>query len=387
MDEYWLHQPESVFHHIWQHQLFDHTSLCTPSGDAIQLINPGSLNQSDGPDFRKATIRAAGMVWHGDVELHLNESDWFQHQHHKDHNYDAVVLHVFLHGGKKARCSNGSEPLRLDLMGRISKVLKPFVFNGMQSRLSCASSLHLISEEVILKQLNAALYRYFEDRIQLIQKEFDPSLPLSKAWKRALTIRLIEALGYQHNKEAFLITGRHFAELQSLTGTAGSFAREARKKAEALLKTGKIRWNYKSVRPGNHPNIRLKQSIDLALAIQNIDFSRFLKDDPTQSWKTICKEAGLNPTNSRMKKMRQLVYLPALYLLGSLLAHRSLGNRANQLWIKGNIPLPSLIQRSFKASGFTEKLQRHPGIYPQWKSYCKPSACEACNIFKKVIES
>jgi hypothetical protein len=85
--------------------------------------------------------------------------------------------------------------------------------------------------------------------------------------------------------------------------------------------------------------------------------------------------------------MKQLVYLPSLYLLASLLMHRKLAASASKAWMGGELGLPAMIKRTYQESGFDNDLIRHPGIYPQWKSYCKPAACNSCFIFKKVIES
>ncbi len=79
---------------VWQHQYFDHSTLQTLSGDKITVLRPGYRNTNAGPDFFEARIEIGGMLWIGNVELHVRTSGWNQHGHSFDKNYDSVILHV-----------------------------------------------------------------------------------------------------------------------------------------------------------------------------------------------------------------------------------------------------------------------------------------------------
>ncbi len=79
---------------VWQHQYFDHSTLQTLSGDKITVLRPGYRNTNAGPDFFEARIKICGMLWIGNVELHVRTSGWNQHGHSFDKNYDSVILHV-----------------------------------------------------------------------------------------------------------------------------------------------------------------------------------------------------------------------------------------------------------------------------------------------------
>jgi hypothetical protein len=58
---------------------------------------PGVLNRFEGPDFQGAEVEIDGIRYRGDVEIHLNLKDWFNHGHHLDSRYDHVVLHLVWH--------------------------------------------------------------------------------------------------------------------------------------------------------------------------------------------------------------------------------------------------------------------------------------------------
>ncbi|GAB5465495.1 MAG: hypothetical protein Kapaf2KO_09310 [Candidatus Kapaibacteriales bacterium] len=69
-------------------------SYSLTSGKTIQLISIGEHNPHEGPDFTDAAIIADGQIIVGDIEYHINESDWFVHAHQNDNRYRKVILHI-----------------------------------------------------------------------------------------------------------------------------------------------------------------------------------------------------------------------------------------------------------------------------------------------------
>ncbi len=69
--------------------------LQTTDGRTLEIISPGLYNHSNaGPDFFNAKVKIDGMLWAGNVEIHLKASDWYRHGHDHDPAYDNVILHV-----------------------------------------------------------------------------------------------------------------------------------------------------------------------------------------------------------------------------------------------------------------------------------------------------
>jgi hypothetical protein len=66
-------------------------------GDQVQVIYPGDWNLEAGPDFQRAILilEPGHRRLEGDVEIHINQSDWVHHHHEGDPAYANVVLHVF----------------------------------------------------------------------------------------------------------------------------------------------------------------------------------------------------------------------------------------------------------------------------------------------------
>lgn len=80
---------------LWLEQKY-FKNLETSSGQAVKVISPGIWNADAGPDFLKAHIEIDGTTIKGDIEIHLTDSSWIQHQHHTDPRYNNVVLHISL---------------------------------------------------------------------------------------------------------------------------------------------------------------------------------------------------------------------------------------------------------------------------------------------------
>ncbi|MBA3603389.1 MAG: DUF2851 family protein [Parachlamydiaceae bacterium] len=80
---------------VWLEQKY-FKGLKTATNEPIEVISPGIWNLEAGPDFRKAHIKIGEHTYFGDVEIHLVDESWQQHQHHVDQRYDQVILHISL---------------------------------------------------------------------------------------------------------------------------------------------------------------------------------------------------------------------------------------------------------------------------------------------------
>ena len=85
---------EKLLQYVWKHKLFPLKEQMSTDGKRLEIIDPGLQNTDAGPDFFNAKIKIDGMLWVGNVEIHDKSSFWYQHGHHKDANYNNVILHV-----------------------------------------------------------------------------------------------------------------------------------------------------------------------------------------------------------------------------------------------------------------------------------------------------
>ena len=75
--------PEGQIIRIWQHLLLNRTELVTEADERLKIIYAGRVNDDHGADFRDAVIVTSQGLIKGDIEVHVNSSDWQAHQHHR----------------------------------------------------------------------------------------------------------------------------------------------------------------------------------------------------------------------------------------------------------------------------------------------------------------
>jgi hypothetical protein len=85
----------------WAHRLWQGARLRTVAGAPLEVLEPGWLNRAAGPDFTEARLLIDGREHWGDVEVHLDEDEWWAHGHHSDPGYGRVILHLVLHRGSR----------------------------------------------------------------------------------------------------------------------------------------------------------------------------------------------------------------------------------------------------------------------------------------------
>ena len=115
---------EDLLHYIWQYRLYDNSDLKTTTGEGVEVIQHGIYNTDSGADFSNARIRIGDVLLAGNIELHIDQSDWFAHHHDKDKAYNNVILHVvYYDNGKPAKSQSGEAIPVLCLEDRIPREL------------------------------------------------------------------------------------------------------------------------------------------------------------------------------------------------------------------------------------------------------------------------
>ena len=135
---------EDLLHFIWKYRLYDGSKLRTSSGERIEVLQTGLFNTDAGADFSNARIRIGDVVMAGNVELHIDERDWFNHHHDKDKAYNNVILHVvYEDSGRAAQSQNGQVIPVLCLKDHISTELlhRYELLKDNKDKIPCASMI------------------------------------------------------------------------------------------------------------------------------------------------------------------------------------------------------------------------------------------------------
>jgi hypothetical protein len=85
---------ENLLQFIWKNRFFRNGPYHTIEGSFLEILNTGTHNLNQGPDFLNARIKIENTEWAGNIELHIHASDWHKHEHTKDPNFRNIILHV-----------------------------------------------------------------------------------------------------------------------------------------------------------------------------------------------------------------------------------------------------------------------------------------------------
>ncbi len=391
---------ERLLQFIWANLYFHQENLHTTDQRPLAILNPGEANDGDGADFREASIRLDGLTFHGDIELHLEARHWYDHRHHEDPRYDRVILHVLLSE------DDFIEARRTDNTTIPSLILKPYISERVTSlfrksrrhaRLPCAGFIGQIDPSVIQKQWDTAGSLYFNYKILELEKRYKPSASPFRAWQDLLTASLFDGLGISGNRRPMqrlfdLLSGDipdpSSHSLDDLLTTAFGYAG-----LEADENPGKLArrdWSFSNMRPHNQPGKRIPQAVSIWHALRKMSADSLFNDPLAVSWQCLIAPHGLSAPlgEERSGILRTTVYLPAMYILGSLFQKPGLKQQALKAWNEAAIQVPRSIRSVFHRAGLEDdRLLSKPAAVYQYKHLCRENRCEECAVMKMILRA
>jgi hypothetical protein len=195
---------ENLLHFIWKLKLFSNNYLHSTKDQLIEVISVGNENFNSGPDFFNSKIKINGQLWVGNVEIHINSSDWYVHNHEIDENYDSIILHVvWEHDVDVYRKTN--EPIvTLELKKFISKeVLLNYekLFSKNKNWINCENDIKSINSFVFKNWIERLYIERLEEKSEHIQDVF---ARLNNNWEATLFVLIAKNFGLKINADAFL---------------------------------------------------------------------------------------------------------------------------------------------------------------------------------------
>jgi hypothetical protein len=249
---------------IWAGQLFRRRSLRTEDGAPLRVVYRGLPGAGAGPDFRDAIITGPEGPCHGDIELHLRESDFRRHGHDADPAYANVVLHVVFEAEGMVATSlpgGGRAPV-LALPSALSRQRRSW--DPLRAWAEpCATALGRLGGAACGETVDRLGEMRFRQKVHASRKRLEDDGDADEV----LWSGLLEGLGYGGSRDAFrelsdcLPWHRLRRELASVPASL------RRRSASKLLEAAMRRISVAEVcsgRPGNRVEVRLQGAAALA---------------------------------------------------------------------------------------------------------------------------
>ncbi len=422
---------EDFLHFIWKTKSFDLNSLKTTIGEEIQILDFGIHNHDAGPDFSLSKITIDNQLWVGNIEIHVNASDWKRHKHDENSAYDSVILHVVHLEDKEIYNSKGHKIPTLELKGRISKnMLKTYaslVNMDNENWIPCQNMLYKVSD------LRKSIFqeKLLIERLQ--EKTHSAELMFEEEkgdWYMVFVRILLQAFGTKVNKVGFTMLGERLnkrlilecinepTSLEALLfGLAGflndpddSYTHklheifEFLKLKHSLQKMEPETWKFSRMRPQNFPTIRIAQFS--STLIKNKDILNELLDLNTvakyadlfscqvsQYWETHYT-FGVVSEKSRKgigKSMQDIIcinsFAPFLFLYG--IKHDDQSYKDAAVNLLSNLKAEkNNITRKWEALGMQNASAKDSQSLIHLKNkYCSKLKCLSCDIGYVILKS
>ena len=290
---------EDLLHFIWKYKKLQLTDLIAGNDESVVIIDVGLHNHLSGPDFFNAKVSIDGQLWAGNVEIHINASDWYAHRHEQDANYDNVILHVVWVDDAAVFRKDGSEIPTLTLKDYISKDILSSYQNLFDKRrktfINCEKDIMQIEGFVFQNWLERLYFERLERKAHFIFALLEDS---KNNWEQVLFTLLLKNFGLKINTESFLsLAGAlNFSVIRKLQSEVLQleslfFGMSHLLEDETVLDTyyiqlkkeyqylkikfdlkndGVVKPEFFKLRPPNFPTIRLSQLANLYASHQNL---------------------------------------------------------------------------------------------------------------------
>lgn len=422
---------EDLLHFAWRLKRFDLSDLHTTDGQAIEILHFGEANRHAGPDFLNARIRIGTTLWAGNVEMHLNASDWMQHRHGEDRSYDNVILHVVLRddctifrpGGEKIPCLE----MKKRIPNKVSRIYKSLLDN--EYWIPCQHQFFRVAQSVKELWLDRLLVERLEAKTSQIAIYLQQT---NNDWEVSFYYLLARNFGLRVNAEPFEQLARSLPltllqkykdslfQLEALLfGQAGlldrEFEEEYPQKLQAEFRflkhkhrlspiTSGHQWKFLRMRPANFPTVRIAQFAMLIhrsahlfskmLAARNVSeivnmfslkISNYWQDH--YNFDKISKSRTKSLGKTAIELLIINTIAPVLFIYGKRRKEERFQERALQL-LEELPPEKNHVIDQWKALGVkVESAFASQALLELKNNYCDEKACLQCAVGSALLKS
>jgi len=276
---------EDLIQFLWEQKFFAGKELTCTEGQRLYVSHTGTKNTDAGPDFFNARLKINDLEWAGNVEIHVNTSDWFRHKHQHDKRYENVILHVVYEDDVVLKDMDGKLLPTLE----IKKLLPPSLVakhNDLMQKQSIIACQQVFAKPNEIK-LNLWLERVLIERLEKKTDYINELLRKSENnFEQCFYQITARYFGQKINAQAFemlsqnlplLVIAKHknnLSQIEALVlGTAGFLDGQFEDDYISILKKeygylkhkfnlqslDKSIWKFARTRPANFPTVRLLQ--------------------------------------------------------------------------------------------------------------------------------
>lgn len=420
---------EDFLHYIWTFKLFNTQELKTVQNEPITILKSGQHNTDAGPDFFNAQIKIGETIWAGNVEIHINSSDWIKHHHEIDNAYNNVILHVVYQHDKEIKNANGNTISTLELKNLIDHKLisnyKQLI--GSKNWIACNTQLKQVDQFVVQNWLERLVF----ERLERKSTEIAQTLLLNKNdWEETFYQVLFKYFGLKVNSEPFHLLAKNtplkivekhrnlFVIEALLFGQTGFLVDEKydeyfqRLKKEyhflqskfSLTPLDKSLWKLLRLRPANFPTIRIAQ---LAYLLSNEPriFSKILAIDSVKELQQLFSltassywnnhyQFGVEQKVSLQKRTGKLmidslivnVVVPMLFVYASSKQDEELKNKAVRFLEELKAEKNSIILNFEKLGIKSKNALQSQALIELKTNFCSQKKCLHCSIGNHLLK-
>ncbi len=418
---------EDLLYFIWKTSYFSFNGQTTTEGEPIEVIHAGDFNGDSGPDFFNAKVRLGNTMWAGNVEIHINSSDWYSHNHHTDSAYDNVILHIVVNDDKPAINSKGRAipTVKTRYPDLLEWNLMHLTSSGRW--ISCEDNFSLFDSFSKNMWLESLLVERLEQKTKYV---FDLVDKAKGSWEEAFYQSVARSFGLKTNALPFELLAKsiplkvlskhkdNLFQIESILfgqssllpdhGLRDDYSLSIFKEYQYLQHKFNFTpiqghlWKFLRMRPTSFPTIRIAQFAKLVHSSTSL-FSKILEIndsseiielfqvDTSEYWETHFTFGKLSKlTEKRIgKDTVSLIAInsivPFIFAFGIYKANNQLRDKAIKLLESINPEINS-ITKGFNELGLKANSAYDSQAMIQLKTcYCEPKKCLFCHLGVKLL--
>jgi len=419
---------EDLLHFIWQYRKLP-LQLKTTEGLSVDILHPGEKNTDAGPDFIGAKIRIGDTIWAGNVEIHVNASDWMVHKHQFNKAYENVILHVvYVADRNDVVKTNGIMPM-LELKDYIEQdIIEKYTLLGANKTwIPCESNLRYVRQITVKPWLARVAVQRLEKKTDAIRSLLAQT---KMDWETSFFIWFSSCFGFKLNNDAFSLLAksiplktlvRHQNQIfqieAMLFGQAGLLSDKFHDEYPVKLQQeyqylsikyglqpmeGKI-WKFMRTRPGNFPSMRIAQLAQIVMKMNmllaeifgNSDVNtirQILSVEVSDYWKTHYvfdkQTAQIKSARLGLSAIQNLIIngiVPFVFLYGKFHDKQNIQDKAIEILEQIPAEDNQIIKNWKKLQIIPANACESQGLIELFNTYCNVKKCLSCSIGASLL--